>query len=122
MNYESHRITWNASSLNIIMLDIQNHVTYSHTLLAIINIYTRGQTYNHRILETHTRPIPTYKLFLNSIRDMHQIMTYKGYRVGLLMLIHNKHAYPNNLSTVTTHATISPFLQIFDIANQPLQP
>jgi hypothetical protein len=49
-------------------------------------------------------------------------MTHRGYRGGLLTLIHNKHAFPGNLSKIPTPANISPFLQIIRIANQPLQP
>ena len=49
-------------------------------------------------------------------------MTYRGIRGGLLLLIHNKHAFPDNLSKIPTPADISPFLQITRIANQPLQP
>lgn len=84
-------------------------------------IYTRGQTYFHQILETPTRPITVYILFLNSTRATHQITTYRGYKGGVCMLIHYKCAYSNNLSTITTRAMISSFLQIIRIANQPLQ-
>ena len=48
-------------------------------------------------------------------------MTYRGYRGGLLLLIHKKHAFPGNLFKIPTPAEISPFLQITSIANQPLQ-
>lgn len=69
---------------------------------------------------------PLYKLFINNTRNitwiMHQRMTHKGYRGGLLTLIHNKHAFPYNLAKIPTHADISPFFQIIRIANQPLQP
>jgi len=49
-------------------------------------------------------------------------MTYRGYRGGLLLFIHKKHAFPGNLAKIPTPAAISPFLQIIEIVNQPLQP
>ena len=49
-------------------------------------------------------------------------MTYKEYRGGLLLLIHNKYAFPENISKIPTPANIFPFFQITRIANQPLQP
>ena len=43
-------------------------------------------------------------------------------RGGLLTLIHNKYAFPENITKIRTHVTISPYLQIIRINNQPLQP
>ena len=69
---------------------------------------------------------PQYKLFFNNTHNITRItrqrMTYRGYRGGLLLLIHKTHAFPSNLSKIPTPADISPFLQITRIANQPLQP
>jgi hypothetical protein len=69
---------------------------------------------------------PHYKLLFNNThnitRTMRQRMTHRGYRGGLLTLIHNKHAFPDNLSKIPTPANILPFLQIIRIANQSLQP
>ena len=116
MNYESHHMTWNASSFNICHA---RHPQYSDLLTHTLSyhIYTRGQTYYHQILETPTRLITVYRLFFNSTRAMHQITTYGGYKGGLLMLIHYKRAYSNKSSTTTTYATISSFLQLIHIAN-----
>ena len=41
---------------------------------------------------------------------MHQKMTCKGHIGGLLILIHDNYAFPDNISKVSTMATISPFL------------
>jgi hypothetical protein len=72
------------------------------------------------------RLFPQYKLFFNNTHNITRItrqrMPYRGYRGGLLLLIHNKHAFPGNLSKIPTSANISPYLQITRIANLPLQP
>ena len=49
-------------------------------------------------------------------------MIYRGYQGGLLLLNHNKHAFPGNISKIPTPVAISPYLQIVRIANLPLQP
>ena len=49
-------------------------------------------------------------------------MPYTPGRGGLLTLIHNKYAFPGNITKIPTPANISPYLQIIRIHNQPLQP
>ena len=122
---ESYAITWNASSLNTAMPCLQDLITNPHRPPSIIAIQetklsaTKSTNYIQRLF-------PHYKLFFNNTHNITRVtrqrMTYRGYRGGLLLLIHNTHAFPGNLSKIPTPANISPFLQITHIANQPLQP
>ena len=49
-------------------------------------------------------------------------MPYTPGRGGLLTLIHNKYAFPGNVTKIPTPINISPYLQIIRIDNQLLQP
>lgn len=49
-------------------------------------------------------------------------MPYTPGRGGLLTLIHNKYAFSGNITKIPTPANISPYLQLIQINNQPLQP
>ena len=49
-------------------------------------------------------------------------MPYTPARGGLLTLINKRYAYPGNITKIPTPAEISPYLQIIEINNQPLQP
>jgi hypothetical protein len=49
-------------------------------------------------------------------------MPYTPGRGGLLTLIHNKYAFPGNVTKIPTPANISPYLQIIKINNRPLMP
>jgi hypothetical protein len=45
---------------------------------------------------------------------------YNNSKGGLLTLIHQEYAFPGNITKIPTIENISPYLQIFKIANQPL--
>ena len=49
-------------------------------------------------------------------------MPYSPTRGGLLTLINKEYAYPGNISKIPTPTEISPYIQIIEINNQPLQP
>ena len=49
-------------------------------------------------------------------------MPYTPGRGGLLALIHNKYAFPGNVTKIPTPANISRYLQIIKIHNHPLLP
>jgi hypothetical protein len=49
-------------------------------------------------------------------------MPYTPGRGGILTLIHNKYAFPGNVTKIPTPANISPYLQIIKIRNHPLLP
>jgi hypothetical protein len=49
-------------------------------------------------------------------------MPYTSGRGGMLTLINNKYAFPGNITKIPTPASISPYLQIIRINNQPLKP
>ena len=69
---------------------------------------------------------PQYKFIFNNThvltRCIHQCMPYTSGRVGLLTLIHNRYAFPGNITKIPIPANISPYLQLIRINNQPLQP
>ena len=122
---ESYIITWNASALNTAMPCLQDLITNSQKPPSIITIQetkhsaTKSTKYIQNLF-------PQYKLFFNNTHNItwitRQKMTYKDYRGGLLLLIHNKHAFPGNLTKIPTSADIFSFLQITHITNQPLEP
>ena len=121
---EIYAITWNASSLNTAMPCLQDLIINHQNPPSIITIQetklsaSKSTTYIQRLF-------PQYKLFFNNTHNITRVtrqrMTYRGYQGGLLLLIHKKHAFPGNLTKISTPAEISPFLQIINIANQPLQ-
>jgi hypothetical protein len=49
-------------------------------------------------------------------------LPYTPSRGGLLTLIHNKYSFSTNIHKISTPANISPYLQIINIQNKPLQP
>ena len=121
---ETHAITWNASSLNTAMPCL-------HDLIPKIRPQLSPYIQETNLSATKTtkyiqRLFPRYKHFFNNTHNITRVtrqrMTYKGYRGGVLLLIHKKHAFPGNLAKIPTRAEIYPFLQIISIVNQPLQP
>ena len=124
-NYETNLITWNASSLNTTLPNLQSLITHTQTNTAIIIIQgtklttTKSTKYIQNLF-------PQYKLIFNNThtltRCIHQRMPYTPGRGGLLTLIHNKYAFPGNITKIPTPANISPYLQIIRINNQLLQP
>ena len=96
---ESYAITWNASSLNTAMPCIQELITNPQRPPSIIAIQetklsaTKSTNHIQRLL-------PQYKLFFNNTHNITRVtrqrMTYRGYRGGLLLLIHKTHAFLGN--------------------------
>ena len=90
---ETHAITWNASSLNTAMPCLQDLITNHQNPPSLIAIQetklsaTKSTTYIQRLF-------PQYKLFFNNTHNITRVtrqrMTYRGYRGGLLLLIHKK--------------------------------
>ena len=124
-NYETHIITWNASSLNTALPNLQSLINYSLRNTAMINIQetklttTKSTKYIQNIF-------PDYKLIFNNThaltRCIQQRMPYTPGRGGLPTLIHNKYAFPVNIIKIPTPANISPYLQIIKINNHLLLP
>ena len=100
-NYETNIITWNASSLNTALPNLQSLINYSLRNTTIINIQetklttTKSTKYIHNLF-------PEYKLIFNNThaltRCIQQRMPYTPGRGGLLTLIHNKYAFPGNIT------------------------
>ena len=124
-NHETNIITWNASSLNTSLPSLQSLTNNSLGNTAIINIQetkltaTKSTKYIQNLF-------PEYKLIFNNThaltRCVQQRMPYTPGRGGLLTLIHNKYAFPGNITKIPTPANISPYLQIIKINNHPLLP
>ena len=123
--YETNIITWNASSLNTALPNLQSLINHSLRNTTIINIQktkltaTKSTKYIQNIFLE-------YKLIFNNThaltRCIQQRMPYTPGRGGLLTLIHNKYAFPGNITKIPTPANISPYLQIIKINNNPLPP
>ena len=124
-NHNTHIITWNASSLNTALPNLHQLISNTPNKPAIITIQetkltaTKSTKYNQN-------QFPQYKLIFNNThaltRCMQQRMAYTPTRGGLLTLINKEYTYPGNVSKIPTPAAISPYLQIIEIHNQPLQP
>ena len=124
-NHETNMITWNASSLNTTLPNLQSLTNHSLRNTTIINIQetklttTKSTKYIQNIF-------PEYKLIFNNThaltRCIQQRMSYTLGRGGLLTLIHNKYAFPGNVTKIPTPTNISPYLQIIKINNHPLLP
>ena len=124
-NHETNIITWNASSLNTALPNLQSLINHSFNNTAIINIQetkltaTKSTKYIQNLF-------PEYKLIFNNThaltRCIQQRMSYSPGRGGLLTLIHSKYAFPGNVTKIPTPANISPYLQIIKINNHPLLP
>ena len=110
---ETYAITWNASSLNTAMPCLQDLITNPQKPPSIITIQETKLSAT-KFTKHIQRLFPHYKLFFNNTHNITRItrqrMTYRGYRGGLLLLVHKKHAFPGNLSKIPTPAEISPFL------------
>ena len=89
--------------------------------------HPRDQAHINKIYDIYTQNLfPQYKLICKNThalkRCIHQQMPYASRRGGLLTLIHNKYAFPGNITKIPTPINISPYLQIIRINNQSLQP
>ena len=124
-NQETNIITWNASSLNTALPNLQSLINHSPINTVIINIQetkltaTKSTKYIENLF-------PNYKLIFNNThvltRCIQQRMPYTHGRGGLLTLIHNKYAFPSNVTKIPTPSNISLYLQIIKINNHPLLP
>ena len=68
---------------------------------------------------------PNYKLIFNNTHLLTNCIDQRRTHIprsGLLTLVHKKYAFPGNLNKIPTPHNISPYLQIIQINNQPLQP
>ena len=122
-NNNTQIISWNASSLNTALLNLQDIIR--HTNLAIIAIQETKLT---AIKSTKyiQNLFPQHKLIFNNThaltRCIQQRIPYTPARGGLLTLINQKYAFPGNITKIPSLANISPYLQIIHINNHPIQP
>ena len=123
--HETNIITWNASSLNTSLPNLQNLINNSLNNTAIIHIQETKLTAN-KSTKYIQNLFPEFKLTFNNThaltRCIQQRMPYTPGREGLLTLIHKKYAFPGNITKIPTPANIFPYLQIIKINNHPLTP
>jgi hypothetical protein len=116
--------TWNASSLNTALPNLHQLISHTTNNPAIITIQetkltaTKSTKYIQNLF-------PQYKLIFNNThaltRCIQQRIPYTPARGGLLTFINKKYAYPGNITKIPIPAVISPYLQVIEIKNQPLQ-
>jgi hypothetical protein len=123
--HETNIITWNASSLNTSLPNLQSLINNSLNNTATIHIQETKLTANNSTKYIQNL-FPEFKLIFNNThaltRCIQQIMPYTPGRGGLLTLIHKKYAFLGNIIKIPTPANISPYLQIIKINNHPLTP
>ena len=110
-NHETNITTWNTSSLNTTLPNLQRLINNSLINTSIINIQetkltaTKSTKYIQNLF-------PEYKLIFNNThaltRCIQQRMPYNPGRGGLLTFIHNKYAFPGNVNKIPTPTNISP--------------
>ena len=124
-DYGTNIITWNASSLNTSLPNLQSLVNNSLNNTSIIHIQETKLTAN-KSTKYIQNLFPEFKLIFNNThaltRCIQQRMPYTPGRGGLLTLIHNKYSFPGDITKIPTPANISPYLQIIKINNHPLTP
>ena len=112
---ETNIITWNASSLNTSLPNLQSLINNSLNNIAIIHIQETKLTAN-KSTKYIQNLFPDFKLIFNNThalsRCIQQRMPYTPGRGGLLTLIHIKYAFPGNVAKIPTPANISPYIQI----------
>ena len=105
--------------------NLQSLISYTQTNTAIIIIQETKLTAT-KSTQYIQKLFPKYKLIFNKThaltRCIHQRMPYTPSRGGLFTLIHNKYAFPGNITKIPTPTNISPYLQIIRLNNQLLQP
>ena len=116
-------ISWNVATLNTALPNIKNLLNNYNTPPTIISLQetkittTKSTKYIENLF-------PNHKLIFNnthlSTNLIHQRRTHIP-RGGLLTLVHKNYAFPGNLTKIPTPHNISPYLQIIQINNQPLQ-
>jgi hypothetical protein len=123
--HKTNIITWNASSFNTSLPNLQNLINNSLNNTAIIHIQETKLTAN-KSTKYIQNLFPEFKLLFNNThaltRCIQQRMPYTPGKGGLLTLIHNKYAFPGNITKLPTPSNISPYLQIIKINNHPLTP
>ena len=115
-------ISYNASSLSTALPKLQDIIQHANpTIIAILEtklITTKSTKYIQNLF-------PQYKLVFNNThaltRCIQQKTPYTPARGGLLTLINQKYAFPENITKTPSPANISPYLQIIHIKNHPLQ-
>jgi exonuclease III len=122
-NRATQILTWNCGTLNTALPGLQV-LTNTPTPPSIIAIQETKLTASKSTKYMH-RLFPQYKMIFNNTTATTQTrrtqgQSYNNPKGGLLTLIHQKHAFPGNITKIPTTANISPYLQIIKLTNLPL--
>jgi exonuclease III len=111
-------LSWNCGTLNTALPGLQS-LTNTPTPPSIIAIQETKLTAS-KSTKYLQRLFPQYST--NAITQIRrtQGQPYTHPRGGLLMLIHQQYAFPENITKIPITANISPYLQIIKITNHPL--
>ena len=116
-------ISWNASSLNTSLPNIQDLIRHTNPAITTIQKTKLTATKSTKYIQNL---FPNYKLIFNNThaltRCIQQRIPYTPARGGLLTLINQKYTFPRNITKIPSPVNISPYLQIIHVKNHPLQP
>jgi exonuclease III len=116
-------LTWNCGTLNTALPGLQSLINKPNPPHIIVIQETKLTT--SKSTKYLQRLFPLYKMIFNNTNTKIQNrrtqgQPYNNPRGGLLTLIHQKYAFPGNITKIPTTKDISPYLQIIKITNHPL--
>ena len=114
-------ISWNASSLNTTLPNIQDIIQYTNPTIIVIQETKLTATKSTKYIQNL---FPPHKLIFKNThaltRCIQQKIPYMLARDGLLTLINQKYAFSENITKIPSPTNISPYLQIIHIKNHPI--
>ena len=123
INNNTQIISWNASSLNTTLPNLQDIIRHTNPAIIAIQETKLTGTKSTKYIQNF---FLQYKLIFNNThaltRCIQQRILYTPTRGGLLTLINQKYAFLGNITKIPSRANISPYLQIIYINNHPIQP
>ena len=113
INNNTQIISWNASSLNTALPNLQDIIQYTNPAIIAIQETKLTATKFTKYIQNL---FPHYKLIFNNThaftRFIQQRIPYTLARGGLLTSINQKYAFLGNVTKIPSSANISPYLQI----------
>jgi hypothetical protein len=110
-SHTTHFTTWNISSLNTSLPCLQSFLDHHTPTIIILQETKLTSKKSSKYLQ---RIFFQYKLLFNNTSTTTQYnqqpgVPYMPSRGGLPILVHNKYAYPNNITKIPTILDISPY-------------
>ena len=122
INSNTQIISWNASSLNTTLPNLQDIIRFTNPTIIVIQETKLTATKSTKYIQNL---FTQYKLIFNNThaltRCIQQRIPYTLARGDLLTLINQKYAFTGNIKKIPSLAKISPYLEIIHIKNHPLQ-